>query len=40
MKQRRTPVKQKTVGRDYGKDLYYTIISLMGLLVVLWYLNV
>ena len=40
MKHKRTPVKQKAIGKDYGKDLYYTILGLMGLLAILWYLNV
>ena len=40
MKQKSTDVKQKVVGKDYGKDLYHTIIFLLGLLVVLWYLKV
>jgi hypothetical protein len=40
MKHKRTPVKQKAIGPDYGKDLYYTMICLIGLLVVLWYLKV
>lgn len=41
MKHKRTLVRQqKLEGKDYGKDLYYTIIFLLGLLVVLWYLKV
>ena len=30
----------KAIGKDYGKDLYHTIIFLLGLLVILWYLKV
>jgi hypothetical protein len=40
MKQKRTMTRQKAVGKDYGKDLYHTIIFLLGLLVILWYLKV
>jgi hypothetical protein len=40
MKHKRTQAKQKAVGRDYGRDLYHTIIFLLGLLVILWYLKV
>ncbi len=30
-------MKQKPAERDYGKDLYHTIIFLIALLAVLWY---
>jgi hypothetical protein len=40
MKHKRTLAKQKAIGPDYGKDLYYVILFLLGLLVVLWYLKV
>ena len=40
MKHKRTQTKPKAIGKDYGKDLYHTIIFLLGLLVVLWYLKV
>jgi hypothetical protein len=37
MKHKRTPVKQKAIGPDYGKDLYHVILFLLGLLAALWY---
>jgi hypothetical protein len=40
MKHKRTLVKQKAVGPDYGKDLYHVILFLLGLLAVLWYFKV
>jgi hypothetical protein len=32
--------KVKNVERDYGQDLLHTVVFLIGLLVVLWYLKV
>jgi nucleoside permease NupC len=32
--------KVKTVEKDYGQDLLHTIIFLIALLAVLWYLKV
>ena len=40
MEHKRTSVKQKTVEKDYGKDLLNAILFLIGLLGILWYLNV
>jgi hypothetical protein len=33
-------MKQKQMQKDHGKDLYNTILLLIGLLSVLWYLNI
>jgi hypothetical protein len=40
MKQKRTMTKQKSIGRDYGKDLYDTVIFLLVILMVLWYFKI
>ncbi|MFN2439300.1 MAG: hypothetical protein ABR503_08880 [Chitinophagaceae bacterium] len=40
MKQKRTPVKQKSIGKDYGKDLYDTVIVLLFILMILWYFKI
>ena len=32
-------MKQKQIQKDHGKDLYQTIIFLLALLSMLWYLN-
>jgi hypothetical protein len=40
MKHKRTPLKQKAIGHDYGRDLYHVILFLLGLLAVLWYFKV
>ena len=32
-------MKQKQIQKDHGKDLYQTIMFLIGLLSVLWYLQ-
>jgi hypothetical protein len=33
-------MKQKQVQKDYGKDLFDTVIALLCLLVVLWLLKI
>ncbi|HVE61973.1 MAG TPA: hypothetical protein VNA26_09145 [Chitinophagaceae bacterium] len=40
MKQRRSPIKQKSIGKDYGKDLYDAVIVLLFLLMILWYFKI
>lgn len=40
MKQKRTLTKSQNIERDYGKDLFDTVIFLLLLLGVLWYLNI
>jgi hypothetical protein len=40
MKQKRMISKSQNLERDYGKDLFDTIIFLFMLLGVLWYLNI
>jgi len=40
MKQRRTPVKQKSIGKDYGKDLFDTVVFLLVLLMLLGYFKI
>jgi hypothetical protein len=40
MKQKRTAMKQKCIGRDYGKDLYDTVIVLLVVLMALWYFKI
>lgn len=39
MKQRRTLLKQQTAGRDYGKNLLDTLVFMIVLLAVLWYMG-
>jgi hypothetical protein len=33
-------MNQKQIQKDHGKELYHTVIFLITLLSVLWYLNV
>jgi hypothetical protein len=33
-------MKQKQMQKDHGRDLYQAILLLIGLLGILWYLNV
>jgi hypothetical protein len=40
MKQRRVVIRHKNEGRDYGKNLFDTIIVLLILLAILWYLKI
>jgi hypothetical protein len=40
MKHKHSDVKQKVAEKDFGKDLYHTILFLLGLLAVLWYFKV
>jgi hypothetical protein len=40
MKHKRTIMKRSAGVRDHGKDLFDTLVFLMLLLAVLWYLNI
>jgi hypothetical protein len=40
MKQKQSVIKQKTVSRDHGKDLYDTLLFLITIMLLLWYLKV
>ena len=40
MKHKRATVKQKTVGKDYGKDLFDSLVFLIILCLILWYFNI
>lgn len=39
MKHKRSVTKSQNLERDYGKDLYDTVVFLLVLLGVLWYFN-
>jgi hypothetical protein len=39
MKQKRAVLKQKPLVRDFGKDLYNTLLFLLTLIGVLWLLQ-
>jgi hypothetical protein len=40
MKGKRTIAKQKTMQKDFGKDLFDSVVFLIILLTVLWYFNI
>jgi hypothetical protein len=39
MKHKRTATKTQNIERDYGKNLFDTVVFLLVLLGVLWYFN-
>jgi hypothetical protein len=40
MKHRRTTMKQKSMVKDHGKDLYDGVIFMIILLMILWYFKI
>ncbi len=40
MKQKREAIRQKSIVKDHGKDLFDTVVFLILGMLVLWYLNV
>lgn len=40
MKHKRSHARPKAIGKDHGRNLYDTLLVMMLLFLVLWYLNI
>lgn len=40
MKQKRPVARPKAIGKDHGRNLYDTLLMMLLLSLVLWYLNI